>query len=100
MPRPSYTHLTLEERRKLAQWRYAGIGVAEIADLLGRNRTTIYRELKRNAYRDKELPELNGYYAMNAQSAYEKRRAIHRKLVRYPDVLDAVLDRLKGIRPV
>lgn len=94
MPR-SYTHLTLAERRKLAQCRLAGISVAEIADLLGRDRTTIYREIKRNTYRDEEQPQLNGYHAVAAHDAYERRRAVHRKLVKHPSVLEAVVDRLQ-----
>lgn len=53
-----YPHLSLEERRKLAKWREAKIQVPEIADRLGRAPSTIYRELKRNYYDDKELPDL------------------------------------------
>lgn len=94
MHRP-YIHLTLEERRKLAQWRAAKIPMQEIAERLGRDPTTLYRELKRNCHRDDELPQLNGYHAVAAQSSYEKRRAIHRKLVVHPDLKAAVLDRLK-----
>ncbi len=94
MPRP-YTHLSLRERRKLAQWRDAGIPMREIADRLHRDPTTLYREIKRNSHRDEELPSLNGYHAVAAQSRYEDRRAIHRKLIRHPDVRAAVVDRLK-----
>ncbi|PRX37734.1 helix-turn-helix domain-containing protein, partial [Meinhardsimonia xiamenensis] len=81
MPRP-YTHLSLEERRHLAKWRDAGMPVSEIAERLGRDPSTLHREIRRNTYRDEELPELNGYHAVNAQAMYEGRRAIHRKLVR------------------
>ena len=55
----SYPHLSLEERRKIDKWREAKMPVPEIADRLGRAPSTIYRELKRNTYEDKELPELN-----------------------------------------
>lgn len=95
MPRP-YTHLSLEERRYLGKWRDAGVPVAEIADRLGRDPSTLHREIRRNTYRDEELPELNGYHPLNAQAKYEDRRAIHRKLGRHPTVRDAVLDRLKA----
>ena len=80
----SYPHLSLEERRKIDKWREAKMPVPEIADRLGRTPSIIYRELKRNTYEDKELPELNVYYCMAAQSKYEKRRAIHRKMVVHP----------------
>ncbi len=54
------------------------------------------RELKRNHYDDKEYPELNGYYGLNAQAMYEKRRAIHCRTIVYPDLKAAIEDRLKG----
>ncbi|SEM29772.1 transposase, IS30 family [Roseovarius azorensis] len=91
-----YPHLGLEERRKLAKWREAKMPVPEIADRLGRAPSTIYRELKRNCYDDKELPELNGYYALNAQNMYEKRRALHRKMIMHPELKTAIEDRLKA----
>ncbi|MGB0662105.1 MAG: IS30 family transposase [Mangrovicoccus sp.] len=91
-----YPHLSLDERRRIAKWREAKIPVPEIADRLGRAPSTIYRELKRNHYDDKELPELNGYYALSPQAMYEKRRAIHRKMIVHPDLKAAIEDRLKA----
>jgi IS30 family transposase len=44
-----YHQLTQEERYRITAHRMAGCSQAEIAELLGRHRTTIYRELKRNA---------------------------------------------------
>ena len=55
-----------------------------------------YRELKRNHYDDTELPELNGYYAQNAQTIYEQRRTIHRKMIVHPELKAAIEDRLKA----
>lgn len=40
--------------------------------------------------------ELNGYYALNAQDMYEKRRAVHRKLIVRPELKEAIEDRLKA----
>lgn len=91
-----YCHLNLDERRKLAKWLEARMPVSEIADRLGREASTIYRDIKRNRYTDTELPELNGYYALNAQDMYEKRRAIHRKMIVHPDLKAAIEDRLKA----
>lgn len=92
----NYVHLQLEERRKIEKWLAAGLSQAEIADRLGRSPSTIHREIKKNYFTDFELPQLNGYYAMNAQDAYERRRAVHRKLIAYPDIKLAVEDRLKA----
>jgi transposase, IS30 family len=44
-----YHQLTQEERYRITAHRMAGCSQKEIAELLGRHRTTIYRELKRNA---------------------------------------------------
>ncbi|MGO4908799.1 IS30 family transposase [Pseudorhodobacter sp. W20_MBD10_FR17] len=88
----TYPHLDLEERRRLAKWLQAKLTVKEIAQNLNRAPSTIYREIRRNYYSDTELPELNGYHAVNAQDKYEQRRAVHRKLIRYPELMAAVRD--------
>jgi IS30 family transposase len=69
-----YVHLDLDERRQVARWRDAKMSVAEIALRLGRAPSTIYREIRRNFFRDAELPKLNGYYGLNAQAMAERRR--------------------------
>ena len=70
--------------------------LVEIADRLARDPSTIYRDIKRNRYTDTELPELNGYCALNAQDMYEKRRAIHLKMIVHPELKEAIEDRLKA----
>ena len=85
-----YPNLNLDERRNLAKWLEAKMSVKGIADNLQRAPSTIYREIKRNYFRDDEMPELNGYHAVVAQGCYEGRRAVHRKLIRYPDIMAAV----------
>ena len=79
-------HLSLEERRKIAHWRYANAPVLEIADRLCRNPSTIYR----NSVRLDDQTELNGYQAFNAQGLYEDRCAIHRKRIRFPEAMAAM----------
>jgi IS30 family transposase len=44
-----YKHMTIEERELMAQLHSEGMGVKEIAKVLGRDKGTISRELKRNA---------------------------------------------------
>ena len=85
-----YPHLSLDERRKIANWRYAKTPVAEIADRLYRDASTIYREIKRNSVRFDDQPELNGSHAFNAQDKCKDRRAIHRTLIVYPELMAAV----------
>ena len=89
-------HLSFEERRKIAEWREGKMPVPEIADRLSRPASTIYRELKRNTYLETGLPQYNGYDAVTAQDKYERRCAVHRKLVAHPEVKAAVEDALKA----
>ena len=89
-------HLSLDERRKIAKWLEAKMPIAEIADRLGRDASTIYRDIKRNRYTDKEIPELNGYHALVAQDKYEQRRAVHRKMAVHPKLKAVIEDRLKA----
>lgn len=86
----AHTELDLRERRVIEDMLNAKMSVGEIAADIGRHRSNVYREIKRNTYRDDELPELNGYHAVVAQDRYADRRAVHRKLIRYPDIMAAV----------
>ena len=61
------SHLTLEERDRIAQWRHQGANQKEIARALDRDPGTISRELRRNRT-DGE------YLAAQAQRASERRR--------------------------
>ena len=63
---------------------------------LGRDPSTIYRDIKRNQYTDDELPELNGYHALVSQDRYEQRRATHRKMIAHPELKASIEDRLKA----
>lgn len=57
----SYRHLSLEERCLFTAWRMEGVGMVEISERLGRHRSTLWRELKRNRSRhDGGLPGASG----------------------------------------
>ncbi|MBO4869429.1 MAG: IS30 family transposase [Clostridia bacterium] len=62
-----YTHFTPEERICLEVMRKKRIKISEIAKSLKRDRSSIYRELKRNQSREE-------YSAVNAILLYRKRR--------------------------
>src|SRR3989344_9151697 len=62
-----YKHLTEDERLKLYEWRQKGTTIAECARRLGRNKSTLSRELKRNSTEVGYLPD----YALNR---YQERR--------------------------
>lgn len=81
-----FSHLTLSDRRQIERWRLARMSATEIASRLGRHRSTVFRELRRNRYHDAEIPELSGYWSVPAQKIALGRRFRHRKLVRHPDL--------------
>src|SRR3954454_18093452 len=58
MPR-SYRQLTLEERRTIFRLLGAKVPIDRIAEELGRHRSTIHREIRRNLFR--EAKEYRGY---------------------------------------
>ena len=71
MPKP-YKHLTEDERDQLSLFKAQGKPLREIAGLIGRNVSTVSRELKRNA-----PPIRQGYYLPHrAQERADARKAV------------------------
>ena len=62
-----YKHITPEEREKILILYSKNYSITYIADSIGRNKSTVSRELSRNTVN-------NEYSAVAAQAAYEKRR--------------------------
>ncbi|TDW16229.1 helix-turn-helix protein [Rhizobium azibense] len=89
-----YLQLTLSDRRRLYQMKERPVG--EIARQLGRHRSTIYRELKRNTFHDREFPEYSGYFGTIADDISKERRRRLRKLTRHPALRQLVIDQLKA----
>ena len=58
----SYTHLTGEERYHISALRKTGLSLADIGRIIGRDKSTISREVKRNTgrrgYRPKQANAL------------------------------------------
>lgn len=94
MPR-SFVELSLEERRRVAQLPGHKVRVSKIAEVLGRHRSTIYREIRRNWWHDREVPAADGYWPVTAQKLAADRRARQRKLARNPELRAAVIERLR-----
>lgn len=93
--RRTYSQIDLDERRKIERWRQAGASVEMIAEKLGRHRSTIFRELRRNKFEDVEMPDLTGYFCVTAHSKAKERRSRHRKLVGHPQLQAAIIERIK-----
>ena len=92
----SYVHLSLDERRRLFRMREAKVSVTEIAAVLGRHRSTIHREIRRNGWHDAEVPQAEGYWPLTAQALAARRRRAGAKLERHAELRDAVIDRLRA----
>jgi transposase, IS30 family len=90
----SYSHIDLDERRKIARWRTAGLTIDAIAEQLGRHRSTSFREIKRNTFVDKVVPELTGYYCVTAHDMACERRVKLYKLTRFSHVRQSVIERI------
>ena len=84
------SHLTLEEREVIAYMNRGGKAQTQIADRLGRDKSTISRELRRNRSR-------NGYWATAAQRKAERRRSERPWVAKMqrPEVRRYVRDRLR-----
>ncbi len=91
----AHTELDLRERRAIEDMLNVKMPVSKIAIEIGRHRSTVFREMKRNRFVDNELPNLNGYYGMTAQRSAVNRRARRRKLVRFVDLRQHVITQLK-----
>ena len=87
----SDSHIDMDERRKIARWRTAGLTVDIIAEKIGRHRSTIFREIRRIDY---GVPNLNGYYCVTAHDMACERRTKLRKLMRSSHVRQSVIDRI------
>ncbi|HAU74725.1 MAG TPA: IS30 family transposase [Agrobacterium sp.] len=90
----TYSHIDMDERRKIARWRTAGLTVDIIAEKLGRHRSTIFREIRRNMFIDDAISNLNGYYCVTAHDMACERRTKLRKLMRFSHVRQSVIDRI------
>ena len=91
-----YLQITLADRRILQQMLARKVPVDVMARQLGRHRSTIYREIKRNTFRDREMPDYDGYYCTVADDIAKERRRRLRKLRRHPGLRALIIDRLQA----
>lgn len=68
----------------------------EMARVLKRHKSTIFREIKRNFWADESLPKnYAGYFGHAAQLQTQKRRTVQRKLIRHPGLCRYVVAQIK-----
>ncbi len=90
----SYIHLTIEERTSIAHLHNQGVSFRQIAKTIGRNVSTIKREIDRN-YTSKHHQYTN-YYPQTSQKKYEKRISKAHNIVQFPlEVIQIIEQRIK-----
>ena len=90
----NYTHLTIEERCCLREYYKKGYSYRKIAELMGRNVSTISRELRRNCTHMYDIPV---YYPHTAQKKSNLRKSYcHRGMFWDKEVLDYIDEKLQA----
>lgn len=91
--RKKYKHLSYEERNLIFQYHHEGVSIGEISRQLGRNKSTIFRELRRNS-------DEGDYKLCVAQERYISRRQKGRRIDKDPRLRTYILEHLhKGFSP-
>lgn len=89
----NYQHLTIDERCCLREYYKKGYSYRKIAELLGRNVSTVSRELRRNCTHMYDIPT---YYPHTAQKKSNLRRSYcHRGMFWDPQVLEYIDEKLQ-----
>ena len=90
----SYIHLTIEERTSIAHLHKQGVSLRQIAITIGRNVSTIKRELDRNYTPNKKGD--NDYYHYSSQKRYEERKPEAHNIIQFPlEVIQIIEQRIK-----
>ena len=88
----SYHHFTIEERCCLREYYKKGYSYRKNAELMGRNVSSISRELRRNCTHMYDIPT---YYPHTAQKKSNHRRSYcHRGMFRQPEMVKYIEDKL------
>lgn len=92
-----YTQLSMQERRRIEDWWHAKVPVVEMARVLKRHKSTIFREIKRNFWADDAFSKkYAGYSGMAAHQCTQRRRSTQRKLIWQPELCNRVIEHLKN----
>ena len=90
----NYHHLTIEERSCIRRYYVDGLSYREIARLIGRNVSTVSREIRRNCTHMYDIPT---YYPHTAQKKYLLRRSYcHRGMFHSQEVIEYINEKLKA----
>lgn len=87
--------ITAQERDLIAIWRGEGVSIRQIARRLGRNPSSVSREVRRNNFKDSQGRKY--YVAIHAQARSDKRKSLARKRhpLKSPAVYGYVIGKLR-----
>ena len=89
----NYKHFSIEERCCLREYYKKGLSYRKIAELMGRNVSSISRELRRSCTHMYEIPT---YYPHTAQKKYLLRHSYcHRGMLKKPALLTEIKEKLE-----
>lgn len=89
----AYAHLTKEQRFKIQSWKELSLSQAAIASQLGKDRSTISRELQHNSYPSGRYDAMHADKLMRVRRENGKRKT--KKLVKDPRLRRAIITKLK-----
>lgn len=88
----NYKHLSIEERSCIRKYYVEGLSYREIARLIGRDVSTVSREIRRNRTHQYDIPT---YYPHTAQKKYLLRRSYcHRGMYQSQEVIEYINEKL------
>lgn len=88
----NYTHLSIEERSCIRKYYVEGLSYRKIAELIGRNVSTVSREIRRNCTHMYDIPT---YYPHTAQKKYLLRRSYcHRGMFQSQELISYIEEKL------
>ena len=88
----NYTHLTIEERCCIRKFYVEGLSYRKIAELVGRDVSTVSREIRRNCTHMYDIPT---YYPHTAQKKYLLRRSYcHRGMFQSKELISYIEEKL------
>ena len=90
----NYKHLSIEERSCIRKYYVDGLSYRKIAQLIGRNVSTVSREIRRNCTHMYDIPT---YYPHTAQKKYLLRRSYcHGGMFWKEDVVAHIEEKLRA----
>lgn len=90
----NYKHLSIEERSCIRKYYVEGLSYRKIAKLIGRNVSTVSREIRRNCTHMYDIPT---YYPHTAQKKYLLRRSYcHRGMFKSQEVIEYINEKLRA----